>query len=218
MAGDGSIRRAQLVRQLEARGIRHRGVLQALGEIPRELFVEEALRSKAYADSPLPIGEKQTISQPWIVARMTELLEPDPERHVLEIGSGSGYQSAVLSKVFARVYSVERIRSLSQRALRTLRELGIENVHLKIFDGSYGWSEFQPYPAVLVTAAVPEIPTPLVEQLEEGGRLVLPLSRDSSREEQVLTRLVKRRGEIVQEEHGLCRFVPLVGRYGWKTL
>ena len=208
-----SIRRGRLVRQLKTRGIRHAGVLSAVREIPRERFVEEALRGKAYSDAPLPIGEKQTISQPWIVARMTELLEPDSTAKVLEIGSGSGYHAAVLSRVFGRVYSVERLPSLSRRARATLRELEIENVHFKIFDGSYGWSEFAPFPAILVTAAVPRVPGPLLEQLAEGGRMVLPVG--SRPNEQVLTRIFKHDGEVVEEPHGLCRFVPLVGRFGW---
>jgi protein-L-isoaspartate(D-aspartate) O-methyltransferase len=146
---------------------------------------------------------------------MTELLEPDPRARVLEIGTGSGYHAAVLSRVFGLVYTVERHRKLADRARRTLRELGIENVHFKIFDGSYGWSEFAPFSAILVTAAVPEVPSPLVDQLREGGRLVLPLGR--GRDEQVLTRVVKVDGGLQRDEHGPCRFVPLIGRYGWKS-
>jgi len=211
----GSIRRRRLVEQLAARGIRDTEVLRAIGEIPRERFVDEALRGKAYADAPLPIGERQTISQPWIVARMTELLEPDGAGKVLEIGTGSGYHAAVLSRVFARVYTVERLEALSRRARPLLRELGIENVHFKIFDGSYGWSEFAPYQAIVVTAAVPEVPAPLVEQLEDGGRLVLPLGGHEANEEQMLVRLRKQGTELLREQHGLCRFVPLVGRFGW---
>ena len=161
----GEIRRARLVRDLEARGIKDRRVLDAMAAIPREPFVEEALRSKAYGDAPLPIGEKQTISQPWIVARMCELAAPDGTGRVLEIGSGSGYHAAVLGRLFEQVYSVERLEVLSRRARATVRALGIENVHFKIFDGTYGWSEFAPYRAVVVTAAAIEVPAPLVEQL-----------------------------------------------------
>ena len=146
---------------------------------------------------------------------MTELTEPDGRGRVLEIGTGSGYHAAVLSRVFEQVYSVERIADLSRRACKTVRDLGIENVHFKIFDGSYGWSEFAPYRAVLVTAGVPELAGPWLEQLEDGGKLVMPLAAGGSREEQVLTRLVKRGGEVVHETHGACRFVPLVGRFGW---
>ncbi len=183
-----------------------------MNEIPRERFVEEALSGKAYSDVSLPIGETQTISQPWIVARMSELLEPDGNGKVLEIGSGSGYQAAVLSQLFELVYSVERSPELSRRARETVRGLKIQNVHFKIFDGSYGWSEFEPYRAVLVTAAVPEIPAPLIEQLDVGGKLVLPLTEPGGG--QILTRIVKREHGVVREQYDPCRFVPLVGRYG----
>lgn len=212
-------RRERMVRQLEGRGITNRGVLAAMREIPREHFVEEALRGEAYRDAALPIGEKQTISQPWIVARMTELLEPDGTGRVLEIGSGSGYQAAILSTLFEQVYSVERIPSLSHRARASVRALGIENVHFKIFDGGYGWSEFAPYRGILVTAAAPEVPAPLVDQLEEGGRLVIPLGGspggEETGEDQTLLRVLRRDGMILREEHGSCRFVPLVGKFGW---
>ncbi len=211
-----AIRRQRLVQQLRERGIRDPAVLAAIGEIPRERFVEEALRAKAYADAPLPIGEKQTISQPWIVARMTELLEPDGRGRVLEIGTGSGYQAAVLSKVFELVYTVERLPALSRRAREVLRDLGILNVHFKIFDGSYGWGEFAPYPAIVVTASVPDVPEPLLSQLDEGGRMVVPVSRGGSRDEQVLIRLRKQGGRVIEEDHGLCRFVPLLGKFGWE--
>lgn len=212
MSGNEAIRRDRMVRQLSERGIASHRVLRAMNEIPRERFVEEALSGKAYSDVSLPIGETQTISQPWIVARMSELLEPDGHGKVLEIGSGSGYQAAVLSQLFELVYSVERSPELSRRARETVRRLEIENVHFKIFDGSYGWSEFGPYRAVLVTAAVPEIPAPLIEQLDVGGKLVLPLTEPDGG--QILTRIVKGPHGVVREHHGPCRFVPLVGRYG----
>jgi protein-L-isoaspartate(D-aspartate) O-methyltransferase len=215
VTGRGSIRRERLARDLAHQGIRQRSVLDAMRSIPRDRFVDEALRAKAYSDAPLPIGEKQTISQPWIVARMTELLEPDGRGKVLEIGSGSGYHAAVLSRLFELVYSVERIASLSDRARRTLRELEIHNVHFKIFDGSYGWSEFAPFRAIVVTASVPELPQPLVDQLEEGGRIVLPIAGDRGKDEQILSRFVKTADGLKHEEFGPCRFVPLVGRYGW---
>lgn len=201
--------------QLAARGIGDAPVLEAMRTVPREAFVEEALRATAYADRPLPIGESQSISQPWIVARMSELAEPDGTGRVLEIGTGSGYQAAILGRLFEHVYSVERIPELSRRALRTLRSLGIANVHLKIFDGSYGWSEFAPYRAILVTAAAPEPPAPLLEQLEEGGRLIVPLGAARDQETQRLVRLIRRGPDVIREEHGPCRFVPLVGRFGW---
>jgi protein-L-isoaspartate(D-aspartate) O-methyltransferase len=210
-----SMRRERLVRDLAAKGIRNASVLEALRQVPREIFVEEALRGEAYRDASLPIGEKQTISQPWIVARMTELAEPDRTGKVLEIGTGSGYQAAVLSRVFELVYSVERIQALSIRARKTLRELGVQNVHLKIFDGSYGWSEFAPYRAILVTAAAPSMPTPLFDQLEDGGHLIVPIGPVDGNTDQVLTRFTRKGAEVIREDHGPCRFVPLLGRFGW---
>lgn len=211
------IRRQRMVRrQLEARGVSDPRVLAAMRAIPRERFVEEALHGEAYADRALPIGDNQTISQPFIVARMTELTEPDGTGRVLEIGTGSGYQAAVLSRLYEQVYSVERIPELSRRARQLMRELGIENVHFKIFDGSYGWSEFAPYRAVVVTAAAPELAAPWVEQLDEGGRLVLPLAAAANDgEPQILLKVEKRAGRLLREEHGNCRFVPLVGKFGW---
>ncbi len=207
--------RERMVRTLQERGIADPRVLAALREIPRERFVDEALATKAYADASLPIGEQQTISQPWIVAAMTELVEPDGTGRVLEIGTGSGYQAAVLSKVFAQVYTVERLPTLSTRARQTLRGLSIENVHLKIFDGSYGWSEFAPYRAIVVTAAAPDVPRPLLDQLAEGGRLVLPIGESQGANEQTLVRVTRRGSEFVRENAGSCRFVPLVGKFGF---
>jgi len=210
-----------MVRDLTARGIVNKRVLDALAEIPREAFVEEALRAKAYGDAALPIGEGQTISQPFIVAKMCELTEPDGTGRVLEIGSGSGYHAAVLSRLFEQVYSVERIAAFSKRALSTVRDLRIENVHFKIFDGSYGWSEFAPYRAIVVTASAPEVPAPLLEQLEEGGRLVLPIGTNGASAgdtaDQTLLRVVKEGSGMRREEHGHCRFVPLLGKFGWTT-
>jgi protein-L-isoaspartate(D-aspartate) O-methyltransferase len=208
-----------MVRELAARGIANPRVLDALSAIPRERFVEEALRAKAYDEAALPIGDKQTISQPFIVARMCELTDPDGTGRVLEIGSGSGYHAAVLSRLFEHVYSVERIAAFSKRARETVRALGIETVHFKIFDGSYGWSEFAPYRAIVVTAAAPEVPAPLLEQLEVGGRLVLPIAIKGSGggegADQTLIRVVKEATGIRREEHGPCRFVPLLGKFGW---
>jgi protein-L-isoaspartate(D-aspartate) O-methyltransferase len=216
----GDIRRTRLARDLEARGIKDRRVLDAMAAIPREAFVEEALRSKAYGDAPLPIGEKQTISQPWIVARMCELAAPDGTGRALEIGSGSGYHAAVLGRLFEQVYSVERLEVLSRRARATVRALGIENVHFKIFDGTYGWSEFAPYRAIVVTAAAPDVPAPLLEQLEVGGNLVIPIAStqdEADPEDQKLIRVVKTSGGVRREDHGPCRFVPLLGKFGWES-
>ena len=207
----------RMVTQLEARGIEHPAVRKAMREIPRERFVDEALRGKAYSDTSLPIGQKQTISQPWIVARMSELTAPTGGGRVLEIGTGSGYQAAVLSKLFEQVYTVERLADLSRRAQRAVRELGLENIHFKIFDGTYGWSEFAPYRAIVVTAASPEVPGPLFDQLEEGGRMVIPLGDSPDHGEQELVTLLKQEGKPVREEHGKCRFVPLLGKFGWAS-
>lgn len=217
MVGDETIRRDRMVEQLGQRGIIDRAVLRAMRSIPRERFVEEALRGKAYkVDASLPIGDKQTISQPWVVARMSELVQPDGSGRVLEVGTGSGYQAAVLSELFEQVYTVERIADLSRRARRIVRELRLENIHFKIFDGSYGWSEFAPYRAIVVTAGAPDLPAPLFEQLEEGGRLVIPIAGGPEEQEQALVRFVKRDGQPVREHHGTCRFVPLLGKFGWE--
>jgi len=207
----------RMVTQLEARGIEHPAVRKAMREIPRERFVDEALRGKAYSDTSLPIGQKQTISQPWVVARMSELTAPTGGGRVLEIGTGSGYQAAVLSKLFEQVYTVERLADLSRRAQRAVRELSLENIHFKIFDGTYGWSEFAPYRAIVVTAASPEVPGPLFDQLEEGGRMVIPLGDSPDQGEQELVTLLKQDGKQVREEHGKCRFVPLLGKFGWAS-
>ncbi len=212
MSHGESARRERMVRQLAERGIRQARVLEALRAIPRERFVDDWLDAQAYEESALPIGAGQTLSQPWIVARMCELAEPDGSGQVLEVGTGSGYHAAVLSRVFEQVYTVERIAELSRRARRTVRALGIENVHFKVFDGGYGWSEFAPYRAIVVTASTPEMPAPLFRQLTEGGRLVLPLGAADTRQSLVSFR--KLDGLPRCEEHGDCQFVPLVGRYG----
>lgn len=217
MAGNDSMRRERLVRDLAAKGIRESRVLEAMRLVPRERFVEEALRGEAYSDASLPIGEKQTISQPYVVARMCELTAPDGTGTVLEIGTGSGYHAAVLARLFERVYSVERLPTLSTRALKTLRDLEIQNVHMKIFDGTYGWSEFAPYRAIVVTAAAPDVPKPLLEQLAEGGRLVLPIGGQDGADDQLLTSVTRDGAEWKRVEHGSCRFVPLLGRFGWPT-
>jgi protein-L-isoaspartate(D-aspartate) O-methyltransferase len=148
---------------------------------------------------------------------MSELAEPDGSGRVLEIGTGSGYHSAVLAHLFDQVYTVERLSELSRRARGLVRELQLENVHFKIFDGSYGWSEFAPYRAILVTAGSPELPQTLLDQLEEGGRLIIPLARAANDAGQTLTRVIKRDGKPVREDHGPCRFVPLVGKFGWQA-
>jgi len=207
--------RALMVKkQLAARSITDQRILRVMGELPRHRFVDEALWEAAYRDSPLSIGYGQTISQPYIVAYMTQALQlPDGDRAtVLEIGTGSGYQAAILSRLADKVYSVERIAPLAQRAQQILRELDIHNVEIHVSDGSYGWAEHGPYDAIIATAAAPEIPAPLIDQLKEGGRLVAPVG---PRWQQELMRLQWRGGELISERLAPVAFVPLVGEYGW---
>ncbi|HXV83998.1 MAG TPA: protein-L-isoaspartate(D-aspartate) O-methyltransferase [Candidatus Binatia bacterium] len=202
-------RQAMIERDLVARGIRDERVLEAMGTIERELFVPEKLRAFAYEDRPLPIGEEQTISQPYMVAYMTELLRLKGAERVLEIGTGSGYQTAVLGKLAAEVYSIEIIPKLSERAKSLLDRLGFENIHLKVGDGFFGWEERSPFDAILVTAAAPKIPEPLWRQLREGGRLILPLGAEG--QTQRLVRVTKSEGKQVVEELSGVVFVPLTG-------
>ncbi len=190
-------------------------VLDAMLELPRHLFVPEALQGRAYGDHALPIDANQTISQPYIVARMTELLEVDKNSRVLEIGAGSGYQTAVLARVAGQVYAIERIGELARQAQSRIRALGIYNATVKCFDGTLGWSAHAPYDGVLVAAGGPEVPEPLLAQLKVGGRLVIPVGQ--TREAQRLVRVVREEGGYRHEEHGPCAFVPLIGRYGWSN-
>ena len=202
-------RRAMIERDLVSRGIRDRRVLEAMGSIERELFVPEKLSSRAYEDRPLPIGEGQTISQPYMVAFMTELLNLTGTERLLEIGTGSGYQTAVLGKLAAAVYSIEIVPKLSQRAKVLLNRLGFDNVHLKVGDGFFGWEEQGPFDAILVTAAAAKIPEPLWRQLREGGRLIMPLGAE--KQGQALVRVTKSDGKQVVEELTGVVFVPLTG-------
>lgn len=202
-------RRAMIERDLVSRGIRDRRVLEAMGSIERELFVPEKLSSRAYEDRPLPIGEGQTISQPYMVAFMTELLNLTGTERLLEIGTGSGYQTAVLGKLAAAVYSIEIIPKLSERAKVLLNRLGFDNVHLKVGDGFFGWEEQGPFDAILVTAAAAKIPEPLWRQLREGGRLIMPLGAE--KQGQALVRVTKSDGKQVVEELTGVVFVPLTG-------
>jgi len=194
-------------------GIRDARVLAVMREVPRHLFVPEALQGRAYGDHALPINANQTISQPYIVARMTELLELDAQSRVLEIGAGSGYQTAVLARLAAQVYAIERIGELAREAQARIRELNIYNATVKCFDGTLGWEAHAPYDAILAAAGGPNIPQPLLAQLKVGGRLVIPIG--SSRESQRLIRVIRTEDGYEQEEHGACVFVPLIGRYGW---
>ena len=181
--------------------------------VPRHRFVPEALQSRAYGDHALPISANQTISQPFIVARMTELLELDSQSRVLEIGAGSGYQTAVLSQVAAQVYAIERIGDLAREAQARIRDLGIYNATVKCFDGTLGWAANAPYDGILVAAGGPTVPEPLIAQLKPGGRLVVPVGE--SREAQRLIRVIRTEHGTRQEDHGPCAFVPLIGQHGW---
>lgn len=199
--------------QVAARGIHDPGVLEAMRKVPRHFFVDEALRDQAYNDHPLPIGEKQTISQPYIVALMTESLRLTGVEKVLEIGTGSGYQAAVLAELADRVFSIERHPALAHRANQTIQQLGYKNVIIRVGDGSLGWPDDAPFDGILVTAGTPEIPQPLVDQLAVGGRFILPVGDRYGQE----LLLVERRPEgISKTQLGGVRFVDLVGKWGWK--
>jgi len=200
--------------QITLRGIKDARLIAAMKEIPRHLFVEEALQSQAYTDHPLPIGEKQTISQPYMVALMTEALLLTGKEKVLEIGTGSGYQTAILAEMCEKVFSVERIRPLAVRARKLLYELGYFNVEIKIFDGTFGWMEESPFDAILVTAGSPDIPQPLVDQIAIGGRLVIPVGDAFVQD---LFRVTKTEEGVKREDLGGCRFVKLIGKYGWEA-
>lgn len=207
--------REQMVEeQLHARGIHDERVLAAMRRVPRHLFVETALQRRAYDDTPLPIGQDQTISQPYMVALMSVLLELKGHERVLEIGTGSGYQTAVLAELAREVFSLERIESLTGSARACLEGLGYGAwVYLRTADGSNGWPEAAPFDGIMITAAVQQIPRPLVEQLADGGYLVLPLGED---ELQGLTRIHKRGTQLDVKYFGECRFVKLIGPYGWE--
>jgi len=187
-------------------------VLAALRRVPRHRFVQEALRDRAYGDHPLPIGEEQTISQPYIVGLMSSLLELTGQEKVLEIGTGSGYQTAVLAELARRVCSIERLPRLAERARTTLEGLGYDNVWVRVGNGTLGWPDQGPFDRIIVTAGGPAVPPPLVQQLAEGARMVLPVG---SADNQVLTIVENVGGEIRQRTHGECKFVKLVGKYAW---
>jgi protein-L-isoaspartate(D-aspartate) O-methyltransferase len=209
--------RARMVEtQIRARLVNDPRVLKVMETIPRHLFVDEGLIDQAYSDNPLPIGEKQTISQPYIVALMTQALALKGRERVLEIGTGSGYQTAVLAHLADRVFSVERVAALATRARKILDRLNCYNVAIRVGDGSYGWKEEAPFDAIITTAAAPQVPQYLVEQLSPGGRLVVPVG---SRDVQTLyriTRSIENPAELKKEDLGGCRFVSLIGESGWK--
>ena len=194
--------------QIEARGIRNPHVLEALRKVPRDRFVPDALRGQAYRDTPLPIGHQQTISQPYIVALMTELIEPEPDMKVLEIGTGSGYQAAVLAECVDRVYTIEILPELGRTAAELLEELGYENIVTRIGDGYDGWPDEAPFDAILVTAAPPSIPKPLLEQLKVGGKLVIPVGEFS----QDLVVVTRTADGYERRPASYVRFVPMTGK------
>ena len=212
---DYAVARQRMVADhLLSRGIRDPRVLQAMGKVHRHLFLEEALWGRAYGDYPLPIGEKQTISQPFMVARMTEALELEEHHRVLEVGTGSGYHTAILAELAAKVYSVERVILLARRAMQRLEALGYYNVLIRVGDGSMGWKEMAPFDAIVVTAGTPQVPIRLVEQLGENGRLVVPVGQVRN---QVLRKGTKKGATISWADLGSCMFVKLVGEHGWKA-
>lgn len=205
--------RDEMVALLARRGIRDERVLAAMRFTPRHEFVPEQLRSEAYGDHALPVEAGQTISQPYIVALMTELLELEPESRVLEVGAGSGYQTAILASLASEVYAIERIPELAELADERVRRLGFSNVRVVCADGTSGWPEQAPYDAIVVAAGGPSVPEPLVDQLAIGGRLVLPVGTTVS---QRLVRIVKTEHGIREEDHGACIFVKLIGEHGFQ--
>jgi len=213
MSHDFNLSREKMVKnQLVARGIKDERVLQVMGKIPRHLFIEDALYGEAYNDHPVPIGEKQTISQPYIVALMTEALELKENENTLEIGTGSGYQTAILAELSSRVYTIERIKSLLGNARKLLSQLGYDNILFKAFDGTLGWKEYAPFDAIMVTAGAPHLAKPLIDQLADNGRMIIPVGDRYSQE---LIKVIRKGKELEQESLGGCRFVNLIGAHGW---
>lgn len=196
-----------------ARGIKDKRVLDVMGKVPRHKFVDKAFWDRAYGDHALPIGDAQTISQPYMVALMTEILKVKGDERVLEIGTGSGYQTAILAELTEKVFSIERIKSLAMRARNTLEEMRVQNVVIKLFDGTYGWIDEGPFDAIIIPAAAPEIPKPFIDQLKEGGRMAVPIGDRTS---QILYCVEKRQGKLVKTSFGACVFVPLIGQYAWQ--
>lgn len=204
--------RQRLVETLRDKGIRDLAVLRAFEMTPRHAFVPTGLRHRAYEDAPLPIGNGQTISQPWVHARYLELLHLNGKERVLEVGTGSGYQTVLLAHLVAQVFSIERIPALLQQARENIQRAGVNNVSLLLGDGTIGWREYSPYDAILVSAGAPSIPQPLVDQLAEGGRLLIPIG---DREEQKLVVAERKNGQVELHDIAAVRFVPLLGSHGW---
>lgn len=207
-------RKKMVAEQLIGRGIQDARLLDVMGRVPRHEFVDPGMAAQAYQDMPLNIGLKQTISQPYMVALMTEIMELKGGEKVLEIGTGSGYQTAILAELCRHVFSIERLSTLSNRARRTLYRLGYVNVTLRIGDGTLGWPEEAPFDAIIVTAGAPEIPQVYKDQLAEGGRLVIPRGGEEAQE---LARITQNDGKFREELLTSCRFVKLVGRHGWQA-
>ncbi|MCK5825963.1 MAG: protein-L-isoaspartate(D-aspartate) O-methyltransferase [Desulfuromusa sp.] len=207
-------RRRMVEQQIVARGVSDQRVIEAMSAVPRHLFVEAGLQSHAYGDAALPIGEKQTISQPYMVAVMTAALELQGSERILEIGTGSGYQTAILSKLVKRVYSIERIAVLAGRARKILDQLQLSNVNIKIGDGTVGWENQAPFSGILVAAGSPDVPQKYLDQLDIGGRLVLPVG---DQKQQILVRITRKGKDHFEQEQMMgCRFVPLIGEQGWQ--
>lgn len=204
--------RQRLVETLRSKGIRDLAVLRAIEMTPRHMFVPTGLRHRAYEDAPLPIGNGQTISQPWVHARYLELLHLKGSERALEVGTGSGYQTVLLAHLASQVFSIERIPALLQQARENIQRAGVNNVSLLMGDGTIGWREYAPYDAILVGAGAPSVPQPLLDQLAEGGRLVIPVG---DRDEQRLIVADRKNGQIEMHEEAPVRFVPLVGHHGW---
>ena len=200
-------------KQLKKRGIKNKAVLDAMALVPRHIFLEKKHWSHAYSDSPVPIDCSQTISQPYMVALMTELTEPGKDKSVLEIGTGSGYQTAILAEVFAKVFTIERHEPLAQRARQILTDLGYDNISVKIDDGTVGWGEKAPFDAIIVTAAAPQVPDSLVKQLKNTGKMVIPVG---SQFQQTLQLVEKRGDSYISKNICGCVFVPLIGKQGWE--
>ncbi len=209
-----TLRKRMVEEQLIPRGIKDPRVLNAFYKIERHKFIPENLRNTAYADFPLPIGEGQTISQPYIVALMTECLDLTGKEKVLEIGTGSGYQTAILAELAGEVYSIERFESLAERAQTILGDLGYKNIKIKVGDGTMGWEEARPFDRIIITAASPKVPLPLIDQLTDNGKLILPLGESFS---QVLTLVEKKDGKLKSIDVCGCVFVPLIGKHGWSN-
>ena len=205
-------RRKMVEEQLVERGINDLRLLEVVSRVPRHLFVQDSLQHRAYGDTPLPIGENQTISQPYIVGAMTEALDLNGEERVLEIGTGSGYQTAIIAEMSRQVFTIERLKNLARKAQNILESLNYMNIVFKMFDGTYGWPDQAPFDAILITASAPEIPGSLVKQLGDGGRLVAPIGEA---DKQKLVVLTKNGDRVSRRDLGDCKFVPLIGKYGW---